>query len=45
MAELLKIEDLSAGYGEAVVLHGVSLVLNEGETLALLGRNLSLIHI
>ena len=39
MAELLKIENLSAGYGEAVVLTGVSLVLNEGETLALLGRN------
>jgi branched-chain amino acid transport system ATP-binding protein len=39
MAELLKIEDLSAGYGEAVVLHGVSLTLGEGQTLALLGRN------
>ncbi len=39
MAELLKVEGLSAGYGEAVVLHGVSLVLDEGKTLALLGRN------
>ena len=39
MSELLKIENLSAGYGEAVVLHGVSLVLGEGQTLALLGRN------
>ena len=39
MAELLKVDDLSAGYGEAVVLHGVSLVLGEGQTLALLGRN------
>ncbi len=37
--ELLKIEDLSAGYGEAVVLNHVSLALGEGETLALLGRN------
>ena len=36
---LLKIENLSAGYGEAVVLHGVNLSLNQGETLALLGRN------
>ncbi len=39
MNELLKIENLSAGYGEAVVLSGVSLSLAEGETLALLGRN------
>jgi len=39
MAELLNVKDLSAGYGEAVVLHGVSLTLNEGQTLALLGRN------
>ena len=36
---LLEIENLSAGYGEAVVLNGVSLSLNEGQTLALLGRN------
>ena len=39
MAELLQVENLSAGYGEAVVLHGVSFVLREGQTLALLGRN------
>ena len=39
MAELLKVENLSAGYGEAVVLNGISLSLNEGDTLALLGRN------
>src|SRR3954454_23914590 len=39
MAELLRVEQLSAGYGEAVVLDGVSLSLGEGETLALLGRN------
>jgi branched-chain amino acid transport system ATP-binding protein len=39
MAELLKIEALSAGYGEAVVIQSVSLSLREGETLALLGRN------
>jgi len=36
---LLQIDDLSAGYGEAVVLTGVSLTLGEGRTLALLGRN------
>ena len=36
---LLRMEGLSAGYGEAVVLHDISLSVNEGETLALLGRN------
>ncbi|HQC84806.1 MAG TPA: ABC transporter ATP-binding protein, partial [Rhodoferax sp.] len=30
MAELLKVENLSAGYGEAVVLHDVSVRINEG---------------
>jgi len=39
MAELLKVENLRAGYGEAVVLQGISLSLGEGDTLALLGRN------
>ena len=39
MTALLKVENLSAGYGEAVVLTQVSLALAEGQTLALLGRN------
>jgi branched-chain amino acid transport system ATP-binding protein len=39
MAELLAIDNLRAGYGEAVVLPGLSLSLAEGEVLALLGRN------
>ena len=39
MTELLRIENLSAGYGEAIVLSQVSMCLAEGETLALLGRN------
>ncbi len=39
MSELLRVENLSAGYGEAVVLHDVSLLLEQGQTLALLGRN------
>jgi branched-chain amino acid transport system ATP-binding protein len=39
MSELLNVQGLSAGYGEAVVLHGISLVLDAGQTLALLGRN------
>ena len=39
MAELLRIDNLSAGYGEAVILHDIGLSLAQGETLALLGRN------
>jgi branched-chain amino acid transport system ATP-binding protein len=39
MAELLVIEKLRAGYGEAVVLSDISLDLAEGQSLALLGRN------
>jgi branched-chain amino acid transport system ATP-binding protein len=39
MADLLSVEHLSAGYGEAVVLAGISLSLAEGQSLALLGRN------
>ena len=39
MSELLRVDGLCAGYGEAVVLHDISLTLAEGETLALLGRN------
>ena len=36
---LLRIEGLRCGYGEAVVLDGVSLELAAGRSLALLGRN------
>jgi branched-chain amino acid transport system ATP-binding protein len=39
MAELLRVEQLKAGYGEAVVLEGIDLSLPAGESLALLGRN------
>jgi branched-chain amino acid transport system ATP-binding protein len=39
MPETLVIEDLRAGYGEAVVLPKLSLSLGHGEGLALLGRN------
>lgn len=39
MAELLRVENLSAGYGEARVIHGVSFALEDGQSLALLGRN------
>jgi branched-chain amino acid transport system ATP-binding protein len=39
MPEMLVIEGLRAGYGEAVVLPDLSLTLAQGEGLALLGRN------
>jgi branched-chain amino acid transport system ATP-binding protein len=39
MAELLRVENLSAGYGEARVVHGVSFAIEDGQSLALLGRN------
>ncbi len=39
MADLLAVDRLVAGYGEAVVVSEVSLTLAEGTALALLGRN------
>jgi branched-chain amino acid transport system ATP-binding protein len=39
MAALLRLEKLVAGYGEARVLAQVDLALDEGKSLALLGRN------
>jgi branched-chain amino acid transport system ATP-binding protein len=39
MTDLLQVENLRAGYGEAVILDRVSFSLAAGETLALLGRN------
>jgi branched-chain amino acid transport system ATP-binding protein len=39
MTGLLDLENVSAGYGEAVVVEEVSLRIAEGESVALLGRN------
>ena len=39
LTDLLTVDHMSAGYGEAVVLSDVSFALPQGETLALLGRN------
>jgi len=39
MSQLLRIENLAAGYSEARVLSRVSFTLEEGHSLALLGRN------
>ncbi len=39
MANMLELENLSAGYGAAQVLHGVSLSVANGEMVALVGAN------
>jgi len=39
MTTLLEVRDLEAGYGPVKVLHGVSLDVNEGEVVAILGAN------
>ncbi len=39
MPDLLVVEGLRSGYGEAVVVRGIDLRLAQGESLALLGRN------
>ncbi|WP_233809411.1 ABC transporter ATP-binding protein [Paraburkholderia sp. HP33-1] len=39
MSELLKLEGIVAGYGEAKILTGIDLALGQGQALALLGRN------
>lgn len=39
MAELLRLSDVHAWYGESHILHGIDLVVNKGEVVTLLGRN------
>ena len=39
MSDLLTLSGVSSGYGNAVVVNGVSLTLSESEALAVLGRN------
>ena len=39
MAELLAVDGITAGYGDGVVLEDVSLALDDGDSLAVLGRN------
>ncbi|MEK7490634.1 MAG: ATP-binding cassette domain-containing protein, partial [Pseudomonadota bacterium] len=39
MSDLLRLEAVSAGYGEATVLEQIDLALGAGDSLALLGRN------
>jgi len=37
--KILRIEQLYAGYGASTVLHGVELAVDEGESVAMVGRN------
>lgn len=39
MAELLRLDNVTAGYGDSVVLEQVSVSMQEADSLALLGRN------
>ncbi|MBC7502759.1 MAG: ABC transporter ATP-binding protein [Herminiimonas sp.] len=39
MRELLAVEGVTAGYGQSVVLDDISFAMNEGDSIALLGRN------
>ncbi|MBI3452276.1 MAG: ABC transporter ATP-binding protein [Rhodospirillales bacterium] len=39
MTDMLSLSDICAGYGETVVLDGISLTLGDGDNLAVLGRN------
>jgi branched-chain amino acid transport system ATP-binding protein len=39
MAELLAVDNVTSGYGESIVLEDVSVTMQEGDSLALLGRN------
>jgi branched-chain amino acid transport system ATP-binding protein len=39
MPTLLAVEDIDAFYGDARILHGLSLTIEAGETVCLLGRN------
>ena len=39
MSEVLALQNIHAGYGETIVLEDLSLHLDKGETLAVLGRN------
>ena len=38
-SKILKLKNVSSGYGEIKILKNISLDLNEGEILGILGRN------
>jgi branched-chain amino acid transport system ATP-binding protein len=39
LSEVLRLQGVAAGYGEAVVIAGIALAIERGEALAVLGRN------
>ena len=39
MSDALRLTDVQAFYGDGHILHGVSFALQQGQVLALLGRN------
>ena len=39
MSDLLRVEDLAAGYGPSQVLFGINMALKQGQCITLLGRN------
>ncbi|WP_397475484.1 ABC transporter ATP-binding protein [Pusillimonas sp.] len=39
MTELLTLQEVTAGYGDAVIIEDISLAIQEGASLAVLGRN------
>ena len=42
---LLEVEDLRVHYGKIEAIRGISIQVDEGEIVTLIGANLSLIHI
>ena len=38
-APLLQVQDLEAGYGAIVALHGISLTVSAGEIVTIIGAN------
>ena len=39
MTAILEVKEMITSYGQSQVLHGVSLVVGQGEVVSLLGRN------
>ena len=42
---MLVVDDVFSGYGKSQVLHGVSLTVDEGEIIALIGAKIGRAHV